>query len=91
VPGSVIRTKTEKAKVNIVCVAGGKEVGGAKLVGSYAPSSHRGTSASHPSFLEFDAGSGSLEVEGSGGTVQSQTEGELRFLGYEEQELINSN
>jgi hypothetical protein len=44
----------------------------------------------HPGFLEFDAGSGCLEVEGSGGTVQSQTEGELRFLGYEEQELINS-
>jgi len=57
-------------------------------VGSYAPTVHRGTSATHPTFLEFGATSGALEAEGSAGAVQARVEGELKVLGYEEQELI---
>jgi hypothetical protein len=34
------------------------------------------------------AGSGELEAEGSGGTAKGITEGELKTLGYNEQELL---
>jgi hypothetical protein len=86
--GSAIRARTERVKVNIGCFVGEKQVGGVKLVGTNAPNSHGGTSASHPSFLEFDEESGTLEEEGSGGTVLSRIEGEVKSLGYSEQELI---
>jgi len=35
-------------------------------------------------------GSASLEREGSKGSVQAQIEGEVKTLGYEEQELIGA-
>jgi hypothetical protein len=49
-----------------------------------------GTSATHPGFEEFEPGSGELEVEGSGGSVTVQLEGEDKQLGFSEQELINA-
>jgi len=48
----------------------------------------KGTGAAHPGFFEYDAGSGQLEAEGSGGTVTGITEGETKSFGYEEQEHI---
>jgi hypothetical protein len=88
--GSAIRLRTERVKVNIACFAGEKPVGGVKLVGSSAPSFHRGSSASHPSLFQFDQESGALEGEGSGGTVLGRIEGDVRSLGYNDQELISA-
>ena len=48
----------------------------------------KGSSALHPGYFAFDAGSGSLEEEGSSGSVLAQTEGVLKLLGYAEQELV---
>jgi len=50
----------------------------------------KGTEAAKPGKVKYDAGSGSLEAEGSGGTVTGVTEGETKLFGYEEQELVNS-
>jgi hypothetical protein len=55
------------------------------------PVSHNGTSALHPGFLEFGSGSGELEVVGSKETITGKTEGEVKILGYEEQELISDH
>ncbi len=85
--GGRIKANTEKVKLNVSCV-GGKEPGGAKFVGSYAPSLQTGTSALHPAFLEFGAGSGALEKEGSAGAVKAEFEGQLKLLGYTAQELF---
>ncbi len=50
----------------------------------------KGTSAKSPGFFEFDAGSGNLEkFEGPGESLTVKLEGEVKILGYEEQELIN--
>jgi hypothetical protein len=54
------------------------------------PSVHKGASALHPGFVEFGPGSGELEVVGSKESVTGKTEGEVKTLGYEEQELINA-
>jgi hypothetical protein len=48
----------------------------------------KGTGALNPGKYQYDAGSGELEAEGSRGTAKVMIEGELRTLGYEEQELI---
>jgi hypothetical protein len=48
----------------------------------------KGTSALNPAKFVYDAGSGELEAEGSGGTAKGITEGETKSLGYTEQELI---
>jgi hypothetical protein len=92
-----IRAETNGVEVNIMCVKQpeGKlekstkfdELGEAK---GQRPKSVKGSSALHPGFLEFGAGSGELEVVGSGNTVSGKTEGEVKVLGYEEQELINT-
>jgi hypothetical protein len=56
-----------------------------------APSGTRkGTSAAHPGFVEFDAGSGELSlVNGFGGEKlgTSKTAGTVKTLGYAAQEL----
>jgi hypothetical protein len=88
--GSAIRVRTERVKVNIACFAGETPVGGVKLVGASAPSSQKGSSASHPSFLQFDQESGALEEEGSGGTVLDRIEGDVKSLGYNNQELVTA-
>jgi hypothetical protein len=89
-----IRQETTKVKVKIFCekekvvsksnnfVIGATEKG-------QRPKTVHGTSALHPGILEFGAGSGELEVEGSGNTVSGKTEGEVKTLGYLEQELLN--
>jgi len=86
--GSVVTEKNEKVRLNRACLSGGKEVSGTTFTGSFAPTSRRGTSALHPGFFEFAAGSSTLEAEGSLGTVQAKIEGEVKVLGFEEQELI---
>ena len=48
----------------------------------------KGTSALNPAKHSYDAGSGELEAEGSGGTAKGITEGEVKGVGYSEQELI---
>lgn len=86
-------------KVFITCSVGKKVEGGAKFVTNAAsvccktqkPNSKHGTSALHPGFLEFGIpSSGELEVEKSAETVTGGTEGEVKVLGYNEQELINT-
>ena len=52
---------------------------------------HKGASATHPGFVEWDSGSGELNlVNGFGGEKlgTGKTIGEMKVLGYEEQELI---
>jgi PQQ-like domain len=89
--GSVIRVKTTGVKVKIDCRKGGKSEASVTFRGAEQPSFNRsGSSALHPSFLEFDAGSGLLEGEGSAGAVQNHTEGWVKLFGYEEQELIRA-
>jgi hypothetical protein len=87
-----IRSQTEKIKVTILCTteAGKKILGGGTFFGTNEPSVHKGASALHPGFVEFDAGSGELELEPAGSKVKGKTEGEAKTLGYEEQELINA-
>jgi hypothetical protein len=48
----------------------------------------KGSSATNPGKYSYDAGSGELEAEGSGGTAKGITEGEVKTLGYAEQELV---
>jgi len=52
------------------------------------PKAVEGTEALHPGFVEFDAESGELELEGSAGKVRGKTEGAVKTLGYNAQELI---
>jgi phosphodiesterase/alkaline phosphatase D-like protein len=87
--GGPIRAQTTGAKIKIDCQKEGTSEGSETFVGAVQPSFHHGTSALHPAFLEFAAGSGVLEKEGSKGGVQAKIEGEVRMLGYDEQELIN--
>jgi len=49
-----------------------------------------GTEALTPGKVKYDAGSGSLEAEGSGETVNGITEGETKIMGYNEQELVQA-
>jgi hypothetical protein len=91
-----IRSETTKVKVKIFCEKEGK-IGksnnfdiGVKEKGQ-RPKAVHGTSALHPGLAEFGPGSGELEVEGSGETITGKTEGEVKTLGYEEQELINTH
>jgi len=87
-----VRSKTEKVKVTILCTTeeGKKVLGGGTFFGSNEPAVHQGTSALHPGFIEFDPGSGELELEPEGSKVKGKTEGEARTIGYEEQELIGT-
>jgi hypothetical protein len=94
VPG-VIRSETTGVKVDIECVKGGKVEKETKFdIGTnekgQRPKVVKGTSALHPGFVEFGPGSGELEVVGSAETITGKTEGEVKTLGYEEQELINA-
>jgi hypothetical protein len=90
-----IRAETTNIEVDIDCVKAGKVEKETKFdIGpgekGQRPKAVKGTSALHPGFLEFGVGSGELEVVGSSNTVSGKTEGEVKVLGYEEQELINS-
>jgi hypothetical protein len=88
-----IRQETKGVKLTVECVKNKViESGG----GIFVPNGEKGprpkfvngTSATHPSFLEFDAGAGELEREGSGGAQGAKIEAEFKTLGLEEQELI---
>ena len=88
--GFTVRVKSTGVKVKVDCLKEGKSV--AKFprtfAGTIQPINKNGTSALHPAFLEFGAGSGALEQEGEP-AVKGTIEGESKVLGYEEQELIN--
>ena len=53
------------------------------------PEIHKGTNAGHPGGLVFGVGSGELQGEGAGEALTWKTEGEVKTLGYPNQELIN--
>jgi hypothetical protein len=84
-----IRSSTTGVKLKSDCEKGGKSEGSETFVGGNHPVFHTGTSALHPGFLEFDPGAGALEREGSKGGVLAKIEGEVKILGYDEEELIN--
>jgi len=93
-----IRQETTGVKVNIECVnaSTGKVEKSTKFktqegeAKGQRPQSKHGTSALHPGFLEFAAGAGELGAEGTGGTISGKTEGEVKTVGYNEQELLNT-
>jgi hypothetical protein len=93
-----IRGKFSGVKVNILCwtTKAAKETPGetplshTTFVGSNEPSLINKASAASPSLIEFDEGSGTLEVEGSSGTIRGKTEGHLSSLGYQHQEIIHA-
>ncbi len=87
--GGAVRASTEKVKLKVSCAGGGGPTG-VTFVGGFTPSIPAGTSALHPTALEFGAGSGTLEGEGSLGAVQAGVEGQLKLLGYEHQELLTA-
>jgi hypothetical protein len=87
--GTLIRDSIKGMKLRVNCVNAGKVVSTVPFVGETKPICRHGTSALHPGFLEFDAGSGELEVEGSAGTVTARIEGEVKILGWHASELIN--
>jgi hypothetical protein len=87
----VLRSKTVGMKIKIDCQKEGKSEGSETFVGATAPSARHGTSALHPGLVEYDAGAGTLEQEGSKGGALGKLEGEVKVLGYDEQELINVN
>ena len=86
--GSVITTRTTAEKVKVDCQKEGTSVGSTTFAGGNQSSFRPGTSPLHPSFLEFRSGSEALEGEGSKGTVMTQTEGSVKTLGFDEQELV---
>jgi hypothetical protein len=74
--------------VKFECYVGGAFAGEIVFYGSSTPKNVNGTSAAHPSKAEFGPGSG--ELEALGGAVKGTTTGKVKFLGYEEQELITA-
>jgi hypothetical protein len=90
--GAVIRSKTTGIKTRAACFnSSGVEVGGDNTIGSITPSVQNGMSALHPSFAEFDGGgSGLLEACSDECPDPILPEGEVKFLGFDEQELISA-
>jgi Right handed beta helix region len=87
--GRAERVVTEGVKLHNACFNGAKEESSEKFSGTPAPISHKGTSALHPSFLEFDTESGNLLKEGAA-TVSAKLSGSFKVLGYLGQELIST-
>jgi len=90
-----IRQETTGVKVNIECFAGETKLASIPFVipsgeKGQRPKAVAGSSALHPGFLEFGEGSGELEVEGSADTISGKTEGTVKTLGYNAQELIGT-
>jgi hypothetical protein len=88
-----IRQETLDPKVDIVCFEAGITIAELRFKveppeKGQRPKSVEGTSALHPGVLEFDAGSGELTLEGSGGLAKGKTEGAGKLLGYNSQELL---
>jgi hypothetical protein len=86
--GTVARTKVENVKLKDQCMKGGVEVSGETYTGSDRPRFRHGTSALHPGFVEFDANASTLIVEATP-KVTASIEGEIKSMGYNEQELFN--
>jgi len=95
-----IRQETTGIRVVVECEAAGKVIaeipyivgkkkGSVEAEKGQRPKGVKGTSALHPGFLEFDSESGELEVEGSLGTTRGKTEGAVKTLGYNAQELTS--
>jgi hypothetical protein len=98
VASGLVRVRSTGVQVGVACVSGGKVESATRFLTNEAsaccrawtPAHRHGSSALHPSFVEFDAGSGPLEAEGSKEALTAKTEGEVRIIGYTEQELINT-
>jgi hypothetical protein len=87
--GTLIRDRIKGMKLRLNCVNAGKVEATDAYVGETKPICRHGTSSLHPGFLEWDAGSGELELEGSAGAVTARIEGEVKILGWHDSELIN--
>ncbi len=90
---ATFRSRSTGVRVLVTC----NGVATAPFEGSDEPlapaGSHKGSSAKSPGFSEFDPGSGELKlVAAFGGAVlgSSKIIGELKVLGYNEQELIQT-
>jgi hypothetical protein len=97
------RTESSRVKVDIGCFlltepetrAAGEhfvELGGygTETAGLLQkPETHKGTNAAHPGGVVFGSGSGELQGEAAGEALTGKTEGEVKTLGYLNQELIN--
>ena len=97
------RTESSRVKVDIGCWlltepetrGGGEhfvEIGGfgTETAGLLQkPETHKGTNAAHPGGVVFGVGSGELQGEAAGEALTGKTEGEVKTLGYLNQELIN--
>jgi hypothetical protein len=97
--------RTESSKVNLdsACYLATEpetRAGGERMVeiGGYGtetagllqkPETHKGTNAGHPGGVVFGVGSGELQGETRGSELTVKTEGEVKTLGYLNQELIN--
>ena len=86
--GSVVRAITTGVNIKTDCQKNGVSQGSVTFVGADQPSFLKGTMALHPGRLKFGAGSGTLEAEGSAGSILARTEGEVKILGFDEQDLI---
>jgi hypothetical protein len=97
-PEALVRMRISGVKVFVACVLGGKVESGTKFVTNEAsacckalmPVTGHGTSTTHPGFFEFGAGSGELEKEGSAEATKDTVESELKYVGFGEQDLINT-
>ncbi len=90
---STFRSRSTGVRVLVTC----NGVATAPFEGSDEPlapaGSHKGSSAKSPGFSEFDPGSGELKlVAAFGGAVlgSSKVIGEVKLLGYNEEELIQA-
>jgi len=98
------RTESSKVKVDVACYLVTEPETGTGSVERYVgkggygketpgeglrPEVHKGTNAGHPSGVVFGAGSGELEAELRGTEETVRYEGEVKTLGYLNQELIN--
>jgi hypothetical protein len=93
VPGT-IRQETESERVSVECFKGETLVTTVPFHQGPSEKGQRpkvvnGTSALHPSALEYDEGAGILEL-GDEATITGRFEGALKLLGYNAQEMIGA-
>jgi Subtilase family len=99
--GAQVRTETEGIKLDVICHlntafnGAGEPIFGAvveeKSEGSDKPSLIlKCCKASSPPEAEFDPGSGTLHRPSPEEATKSKTEGRLKMLGYNEEEIVNT-
>jgi hypothetical protein len=99
--GSLTRSQSVGVKINVSCNVNtasngkGEPIFGVvteeKLEGSNKPNTvTKCCKASSPPEVEFDAGSGTLHRPAPEEAIEAKTEGNLKILGYNEEELINA-